>query len=393
MSSIASLPALLGGSPLRPGGPPSWPQPDESVHQALEAAYQNGSWGKYHGPHVEKLEEAVARYHGVDFAMTCASGTYAVELALRALKVGANDEVILAAYDYGGNFLDVHALGARPVLVDVQADNWNLLPARLVSAIGPATKAIVASHLHGGLVPMQQVMEIARAHSLVVVEDAAQAPGGRVQGKKAGTWGDVGIWSFGGSKLLTAGRGGALFTRQADVYQRARLLQNRANLVAPLSELQAAVLLPQLDRLDERNDRRSRAVAKLSQLLREIPGLRPFASHLQDSQPGYYKLGLQFDADVFGLARDRFVAAVRAEGVGVDEGFRALHMGRSATRFRHSATLTEAERAHKGVVVLHHPVLLGDDADLELVAQAIRKAHQHVDRLRRLTERGGDKPV
>src|SRR5262249_27521235 len=142
---------------------------------------------------------------------------FAVELALRALKVGPGDEVVLAAYDYPGNFLSVHAVGAHPVLVDVELGNWNLGPERLAEAIGPATRAVIASHLHGGLVPMREVMEVAAARGVAVVEDAAQAPGAEVQGRKAGTWGDAGVLSFGGSKLLTAGRGGALLTRRADV--------------------------------------------------------------------------------------------------------------------------------------------------------------------------------
>src|SRR5205823_4472841 len=130
---------------------------------ALFAAYADGSWGKYHGPHVEALEDQLAAYHGVAHALTCASGTFAVELALRALKVGPGDEVALAAYDYPGNFLSVHAVGAQPVLVDVEPGNWNLGPERLGEALGPATRAVIASHLHGGLVPMREVMAVASA--------------------------------------------------------------------------------------------------------------------------------------------------------------------------------------------------------------------------------------
>src|SRR3954471_14638260 len=99
-----SLPALLGGPPVRPQGPPPWPPPDEDVAHALRSAYEDGSWGRYHGGHVQRLEERLAEYHGVAHAAVCASGTWAVELALRALKVGPGDEVLLAAYDFGGNF-------------------------------------------------------------------------------------------------------------------------------------------------------------------------------------------------------------------------------------------------------------------------------------------------
>src|SRR4051794_30343690 len=98
MPPLAPLPALAGGPPLRPQGPPPWPIPDEEVLQALHDAYRDGSWGKYHGEYVERLEQALTAYHGVEFALSCGSGTFAVEVALRALKVGPGDEVALSAY-------------------------------------------------------------------------------------------------------------------------------------------------------------------------------------------------------------------------------------------------------------------------------------------------------
>jgi dTDP-4-amino-4,6-dideoxygalactose transaminase len=379
---LDELPALLGGTPIRAQGPPSWPPPDPDVHRAL-AALSDGSWGQYLGRHVPALETALPSYHGVSFALTCASGTLAVEAALRALKVGPGDEVILAAYEYEANFLTIHALGAMPVLVDVRPENWNLDPDRLEEAIGPRTRSIIATHLHGGIVPMSRVMAIARARGLAVVEDAAQAPGSVVEGRKAGAWGDVGVLSFGGSKLLSAGRGGALIVQRPEVLQRARLWLSRSiQQWAALSEMQAAVLLPQLAKLDERTAHRARQVTLLAELLREVPGLRLFSNTVPNSVPGYYKVGFQFDEDAFGLARERFVAALRAEGIAFDEGFRALHIGRGAGRFRAASHLTEAERAHRGAVLLHHPVLMGDACDIEQVAAAVGKAYRNADRLR-----------
>jgi dTDP-4-amino-4,6-dideoxygalactose transaminase len=369
------LPALLGGRPVRPEGPPAWPMPDEDVLRALQAVYQDGSWGRYQGGHVTRLEERLASYHSTDHAVACGSGTFAVELALRALKVGPGDEVLVAAYDYGGNFLSVHAVGATPVLIDVAPGNWNLDPTQLQAAIGPATRAVIASHLHGGVVPMAEVMAVAGRHGLGVIEDAAQMPGAMIQGRKAGTWGDVGVLSFGGSKLLTAGRGGALVTRSAAIYQRARVALHRGNVVCPLSELQAAVLLPQLEQLDRRNATRTQAVRLLVEGLQGIPGLQPFVNDIADTTPGYYKLGFQFDATRFGLPRDRFLAAVRAEGIAFDDGFRALHISRSPSRFRAVGALPEAERAHHGTVVLHHPVLLGTADDVQQVVQAVGKVY------------------
>jgi dTDP-4-amino-4,6-dideoxygalactose transaminase len=378
--TIHSLPAVLGGIPVRSQGPPTWPVPDDDVLRALQAAYHDGSWGTYHGGHVERLEQRLAEYHQVSHALTCGSGTFAVELALRALKVGPGDEVLLTAYDYPGNFLSVHAVGAKPVLVDVDAGNWNLAPERLAAAVGPRTRALIASHLHGGIVPMSEVMEFAARHDLGVIEDAAQCPGGRVQGRRAGMWGDVGILSFGGSKLLCAGRGGAILTRHADLAQRARLHLLRGNAVCPLSELQAAVLLPQLDKLDARNAHRSGSVARLREGLASEGGLRFLVNRVGDSEPGYYKVGVQFDAAHFGLSRVQLVTALQAEGIAIDEGFRALHVGRSPRRFRQAGDLKESERAHHGMLVLHHPVLLGDARDLDEVVMAVEKIRGSINR-------------
>jgi perosamine synthetase len=386
MSASSSLPALLGGPAVRPQGPPAWPTPDEEVLEALQAAYRDGSWGKYHGGHVARLEEALCAYHAVPYALTCGSGTFAGELALRALRVGPGDEVILAAYDYPGNFLNIHAVGAVPVLVDLHPTNWNLNPDALEAAVSPASRAILVSHLHGGLAPMRRIRAFAAKHDLAVIEDAAQVPGGRVEGRRAGAWGDVGLLSFGGSKLLTAGRGGALLTSRADLAQRARVLLQRGNQVCPLSELQAAVLLPQLANLDERNRRRADNVAYLTARLAALDWLRPFRNQVEDSLPGYYKLGFQLDARRLGLGRTQLLAAVQAEGVALDEGFRALHRGRSQKRFRSAGDLSEADRAHEAAVVLHHPVLLGGSAEMEEVAQALEKVAAHaalIDRFMR----------
>ena len=375
------LPAILGGAAVRPQGPPSWPPPDPDVLATLQAAFHDGSWTRYNGQHGERLTCALRDYLGVEHVLLCGSGTFAIELALRALQVGPGDEVVPAAYDYPGNFLNVHAVGAQPVLIDVSPDNWNLDVAKLELALGPRTRAVIVSHLHGGMAPMSAIVDIARGRGVAVIEDAAQMPGGVIQGQRAGTWGDAGVWSFGGSKLLSAGRGGVLFTRRPDVFQRAKTANQRGNILCPLSELQAAVLLPQLAKLDARNAQRARAVQHLADLLSDVPGLRPFRNNVAGS-PAYYKVGFQLDGAEFGLDRPRLVAALRAEGIALEEGFPALHVGRSRKRFRAAGPLTEADRAHEATLVLHHPVLLGTEAELEEVATALKKIRGHAERLR-----------
>jgi len=352
------------------------------VSESIQRALREGTWGKYHGPSLPALTALLAETHDAAHVFPCSSGTVAVELALHGAAIGPGDEVILAAYDFKANFTDVLAVGGMPVLVDVLPGNWNLDPAQLAAAVGPRTRAILVSHLHGGIVEMPAVMEVARQHSLTVIEDAAQAPAARIHGRIAGTWGDVGVVSFGGSKLVTAGRGGAVFTSRDDVAQRIRLTTQRGNEAYPLSELQAAAVLPQWRRLARDNARRAAAVARLCEKLARFPGLRPFINAPSDSLPGYYKLGLQYDPSAFaGLSRNGFSAAVRAEGVALDPGFRALHKTHSSKRFRAVGPLDEASRADAGVLVLHHPVLLADDADVEQVAQAIDRVRRFADEI------------
>jgi perosamine synthetase len=387
MTTEDGLPAILGGEPLRPQGPPPWPPAWGDVAAALRRSVEDGSWGKYHGPHAALLAERLAEYHGVIHAELCCSGTFAVELALRALPVRPGDEVILAGYDFIGNFNDVVAVGARPVLVDLDPDNWNLSVALVEAAVGPETRAVIATHLHGGVVPMGPLMEVARRRGLLVVEDACQMPGALVEGRRAGTHGDVGVLSFGGGKLLSAGRGGALLTSSPEIRQRAQTYCNRGNHAYPLSELQAAVLLPQLERLDERNRLRSAAVARLLDELSEVEGLRPLrplSNSAAADVPGYYKLGFRYDAAAFGnLSRDKFVRAARAEGVEFNAGFRAFHLCRSARRFRAAGDLSQAAAADSGMIVLHHPVLLDGGEALEQAACCVRRLRRWAGEIER----------
>jgi len=186
--------------------------------------------------------------------------------------------------------------------------------------------------------------------------------------------------SFGGSKLLAAGRGGAVLFRDAPLHQRAKLwLQRGLQQWAPLSELQAAALRPQLRRLPAMTRRRAENVLTLFSA--NPPGLVPFTNSVPNSIPAFYKLGFRYDPAAFGLPRDLFVAALRAEGVAFDIGFKALHVGRSPTRFRAAGSLDHATAAHERCVVLHHPVLSLSHAEVAQVAEAVAKTYRCRDAL------------
>ncbi len=368
-----------------PSGPPGWPRPDDDVRAALAAAFADGSWGRYEGPHSQRLVELLATLAGVRHISLCSSGTIAVELALRGLKVGPGDEVILAAYDFPGNFRAVEAVGARPVLIDLANSLWTFNAEQLDPAVAPDTKAIIVSHLHGSLADMRAICETARQHGLAVVEDACQVPGALVQGKLAGSWGECGILSFGGSKLLTAGRGGAILTNRDDVLQRIRIYSQRGNESFPLSELQAAVLVPQIPKLAAASQQRLAAVKQLLSLLNGLPGLVPLAvAHDGHNEPAFYKLPWLLagnddacDSPAFEQLRRRFIEAIQAEGVMMDEGFRGFAR-RTSNRCRVVGDLANARRAAARTVLLHHPVLLEPAETIIQVAEAIGKVARAV---------------
>jgi dTDP-4-amino-4,6-dideoxygalactose transaminase len=371
--------AIRGGKPLLPQGPPPWPLPDEEIRSALEAAYVDGTWGRYHGPHCDRLKSLLADLCGVSQAWLCSSGTIAVELALRGLKVSSGDEVILAAYDFPGNFRAIEAVGARPVLVDLESRTWTIDVDQVEVAASDRTKAVIASHLHGSLADMRRLRQIADERAIAVVEDACQVPGAMVAGRPAGSWGDCGVLSFGGSKLLTAGRGGAVVTNREDIVQRIKIHCERGNDAFPLSELQAAVLAPQVPKLAVQNSRRTEAVMLLLAECKEAMGLTPIALPTNENRPAFYKLPwlLHRNSDdcsqpEFEGRRGEFVAAARAEGVALDEGFRGF-VRRSNERCRLIGDLANARRAAAGTLILHHPVLLESDETIRLVAQTINR--------------------
>ncbi|MCH2115509.1 MAG: aminotransferase class V-fold PLP-dependent enzyme [Pirellulales bacterium] len=342
-------------------GPFAWPIADDEVREALAKSYRDGSWGIYDGPEGEQLAAELCQYFGCEHALLCSSGTIGVELALRGCGVTAGDEVVLGAYDFPGNFRAVEAIGARPVLVDVSSDTWSLDAEQLAEIIRPEVKAVIVSHLHGGLVDMPAVVALARGRGWSVIEDACQQPGAQLGGRAIGSWGDVGVLSFGGSKLLTAGRGGALLTSDAQILQRVKIYCDRGNQAFPLSELQSAVLRPQLSKLRERNRIRGKRVAQiLAQTTQLSPWLRP-ALGPANAEPAFFKLAWSYlPAESQAEMREPLLAELQAAAAPFGAGFRGF-ASRSGRRCEKPLPLATSVRLSQSTILLHHPVLLAQE--------------------------------
>lgn len=363
--------AIDGGEPVFPDGFVSWPKPDRQIEQQLMHAYSSGDWGRYHGQNCEQLRSVISNYHDNALVQLCSSGTIAVELGLRAVGVGEGDKVVLAGYDFSGNFRAIENLGAKPVLIDVLKNGWTINFEQLAEVTSDRTKAILVSHLHSDLAAMQAIQDFAKQRGVAVVEDACQSPGAKVQAKTAGLWGDVGVLSFGGSKLLSSGRGGAVFTKQESLFQRIKIYCERGNDAYALSELQAAVLIPQWQQLDRMNEVR---YLNASRVIEETKRLSLFRERIEsDSQmvPSFFKVSWLMSAEAV-LQKERITAAMRAEGVDMNFGFRGFTK-RSERRCLKPVSLPESETASNATLLLHHPILLESSSIIDRLIFAIKK--------------------
>jgi len=234
------------------------------------------------GPNVSAFEQEIAEYLGVKHAIGVGNGTDALVLILDALGIGPGDEVITTPYTFFATAECVSRLGAKPVFVDINPITLTIDPEKLEQAITSRTKAVIPVHIFGRAADMPRIMDIASRHHLFVVEDACQSIGGEIQGKKLGTFGNAGAFSFFPTKNLGAyGDGGLVVTDDDELAERVRMLRAHGSKVkyhneligynSRLDEMQAAVLRVKLRHLNEWNSRRRQIALEYNKLLKDLP--------------------------------------------------------------------------------------------------------------------------
>ena len=262
---------------------------DESIRKVLSSGHF------ILGPNVTAFEKEMADYLGVKYAIGVASGTDALILTLRALEIGPGDEVILPTYTFFATVEAVMNVGATPVCVDVQPDTYCMDIRHATERISAKTKAIIPVHLYGHPADMLPVIELARAHSLKIIEDNAQALGAEHHGRKTGSMGDVGCLSFFPSKNLGAyGDGGMVVSNDFELAEHVRLLRTHGwqkkyspevtGYNSRLDELQAAILRVKLNYLDKWNEQRSYLANQYTERLLKtgigVPLEAPYSKHV-----------------------------------------------------------------------------------------------------------------
>lgn len=426
-----SVLAIAGGSPVTTDPWPRWPEFDEETVSAVADAVRSGRWsltGAYTGeqPYERRFAARFAEFVGVPYCVSTDHGSSALTLALQALGVGPGDEVIVPALTWVATASAVLAVNAIPVLADVDPGTGCLSVESALPVLTERTRAILPVHLHSRMADVDALGAFARDRDLAMIEDCAQAHGARWSGALAGSFGGAGAFSMQQGKVLTCGEGGAVTTSDADCYDRLQQLradsrrypEHEPALGHPylvdvgevmgtnlcLGELQAALLLDQLDRLEVQLDRRAAASEILDDRLARVHGLSPLERDPRLERPSIFEYAVRRSPDAFGGASTAAVCrAMEAElGVRVMQTDRPLHQNvlyqpANSPRFRDAAdralraadgAFPEAEALYRDLILLPHRVLLSDADRMDEVVEAFEKVAQHADELRGGPESG-----
>lgn len=293
-------------------------------------------WISSEGPFVKQFEEKISETVGRRFGIAVANGTAALEVAMQAIGIGENDEVIMPTFTIISCAMAVTKLGAKPVLIDSDVNTWNMNVNEIEAKITARTKAIMVVHLYGLPVEMDKVLELAGKYNLKVVEDAAEMHGQVYRGKPCGSFGDISTFSFYPNKHITTGEGGMVVTDNEELAERCRMLRNlcfRKDIRYVHDEisdnyrftnLQAAVGLAQLERLDEFVERK-RVMGKLyTEMLSDVKGIRLPVAETDYARNIYWVYGILLDEDIRVTNRE-ITKLLAAEGVGTRTFFWCMH--------------------------------------------------------------------
>jgi perosamine synthetase len=291
------------------------------------------------GPKLQEFEEALARYVGTSEAIAVSSGTSGLHLCLQAMGIGEGDEVIVPSFAFIAVANAVRYVQAIPVFVDIDEETLNLDPSRIEAAISQRTRAIVVVHTFGVPAAMNAILEIAKRHSLFVIEDACEALGGEFDGRRVGSFGDAGVFGFYPNKQITTGEGGAIVTNDAKFAKRVRTLRNQGRDDSGewlqhgeigynyrISEMNCALGISQLQRLDGILGNRDSLALAYHQRLQNIPYLIVPHSELPQRKISWFVYVVRLSESFAGENRDIVLADMLARGIECGRYFAPIHL-------------------------------------------------------------------
>ena len=337
--------ALFGGDKVRKKPFPRHPVIDDEEKRLVMEVLESGNLSTFRaesgnnflgGKKIKEFESNFADYLGVKYAVSFNSATSALHAAVVATDVKPGEEIIVPPYTFTSTATSVLMHNAIPVFADVQNDIFCIDPKSIEERITDLTRAIIPVHLFGHSAEMDEIMSLARKHNLKVIEDCAQAAGGKYKGHNVGTIGDCGIFSFQETKAISTGEGGMLVTNDENIAQVARMVRNHGEAILEnqkqrtykteflgwgyrMTELEAALGIAQLAKLDNANIHRNKLADHVTKQIRSIEGLehikREYVYH------SYWFYVLLFNEEYVGITRNQFVTALNAEGIPFGQGY------------------------------------------------------------------------
>jgi dTDP-4-amino-4,6-dideoxygalactose transaminase len=406
----ATKPALLGGTPVHSGGWPKWPEWRQAWEEQVLNVFRSGHWFRGSGKHVEEFEQGYAQLLGAKRCLATASGTTALIVSLHALDVDAGDEVIVSPYTFIASYNAILTRMALPVFADTDPATLTVNPATIGHQITERTRAIMPVHIFGMPCDMDAITAVAGKHNLAVVEDACQAWLAEYKGRRCGTIGDLGCFSFQESKHIPSGEGGAIASMNDELIDKCSSYHNCGHATGTnkgsgfftrgnnyrMTQAQAVILTQQFDKLLKQTAIRRANADYLSANLGQIPGITPVQLP-ENSRAVWHLYPFCYDTNHFnGLSRGKFAKAMHAEGIPcggvyheqyndglIDEaiasrGFKRLWSAERLKAYRDSfQQLKGNKQACETTVAMTQNLLLGELHDMDNILEAIRKIQVH----------------
>ncbi len=403
--------AVLGGEKVRTANWPQWPVWDESAENEIVEMLRTGRWWRGNGEHVAEFEKEYAELTGAKRCLATASGTTALLVATHVLGIDAGDEVLVSPFTFIATYNVIFMNKALPVFVDSDPETFLINPAKIEEKITDRTTAIIPVHIYGLPVDMDRVNEAAETHNLKVIEDACQAWLGEYKGKKLGTLGDLGCFSFQNSKNLPAGEGGAIIGNNDEIMDRCYSFHNCGRPFGSvlrttdypirgsnrrMQQIQAMILLSQMQRISKDADVRLENAKYLDKKLAEIPGIVPYKLVTANARSAYHLYPFRFVSEKFGgVSRDKFIGALNAEGIpcsggygrqnhdGLIEeafnsrGYKRLFSEKRLEQWREENHLPGNDQLAKEAVIFYQSMLLGTKSDMDDIVNAVAKIYDN----------------
>ena len=399
--------AIFGGEPVNTEPWPKWPNAGERERELVEEVLSSDLWGGTgFGPKITELNDRFAGYCGVKYGVSVCNGTVSMELTLAAWGIGHGDEVIVPAATFGATPIAVHRAGATVVYVDIDPKTLNLDPEKTSAAISDKTRAIIPVHIGGHPVDMDPIMEITSDRGIKVLEDAAQSHGAIYKRRKVGSLGDAASFSFQQSKNMQSGEGGIVVSNDKELidiinYSLSKFgrgirnqyfahIHHRLASNASYTEIQAAIALAQLERLEEQTELRAKNAKRLYAAMEEIKGIEPLTWQPYCDRHGHHLVIARFVNENFeGIGRSQFLAALSEEGIPCSSFYpmplwkQPMYKNDRSLKYREtSCPVTEA--ACREIIFFEQALFLAEPERVDLIGEAMKKVREHAGELGRL---------